>query len=157
MKKDGPIEPEYESGVIRISEEAWNQIKDLLTENMVHKKVDSTEHHLIFFNGEGYSELDFMMYEFNFCEQEMFYEDLSMALLDYANDEKITIQDMCELGISIVEGVDGQIINSTPLSEADVETLNGSRTRRIDCSTFRISNRLRKVQAETKGFNILLR
>ena len=123
MKKDGPIEPEYESGVIRISEEAWNQIKDLLTENMVHKKVDSTGHHLIFFNGEGYSELDFMMYEFNFCEQEMFYEDLSMALLDYANDEKITIQDMCELGISIVEGVDGQIINSTPLSEADVETL----------------------------------
>jgi len=123
-KKDGPIEPEYESGVIRVSDEAWEKIASLIPENIVHRKVEATGHHLLFFDGKGYSDLDFMMYEHNFCEQEMFYEDLLVALNNFPNDEKIKIQDMGELGISTVESVMGQIINCTPESESDMQTLS---------------------------------
>lgn len=107
---DETIEPTYEDGVIRVLESDWEKIKDLLPEGAKHHLVESTNHHLILFTAEAYAEIDFMMYEMNFCEQEMHYEDLVDALGYYTQEDKIKILDMCELQTSIITEIDGQII-----------------------------------------------
>ena len=54
--------------------------------------------------------LIFMMYEMNFCEQEMHYEDLVDALGYYAQEDNIRVLDVCELQTSTITEIDGQII-----------------------------------------------
>lgn len=109
-RQDETIEPTYEDGVIRVLESDWEKIKDLLPEGAKHHLVESTNHHLILFTAEAYAEIDFMMYEMNFCEQEMHYEDLVDALGYYTQEDKIKILDMCELQTSVITEIDGQII-----------------------------------------------
>ena len=109
-RQDETIEPTYEDGVIRVLESDWEKIKDLLPEGAKHHLVESTNHHLILFTAEAYAEIDFMMYEMNFCEQEMHYEDLVNALGYYTQEDKIKILDMCELQTSVITEIDGQII-----------------------------------------------
>ncbi len=109
-RQDETIEPTYENGVIRVLESDWEKIKDSLPEGAKHHLVESTNHHLILFTAEAYAEIDFMMYEMNFCEQEMHYEDLVDALGYYTQEDKIKILDMCELQTSIITEIDGQII-----------------------------------------------
>jgi len=107
---DESIFPNYEDGVIRVLESDWEKIKDLLPEGAKHHLVESTNHHLILFTAEAYAEIDFMMYELNFCEQEMHYEDLVDALGYYAQEDNIKVLDMCELQTSTITEIDGQII-----------------------------------------------
>jgi hypothetical protein len=107
---DETIFPNYEDGVIRVLESDWEKIKDLLPEGAKHHLVESTNHHLILFTAEAYAEIDFMMYEMNFCEQEMHYEDLVDALGYYAQEDNIKVLDVCELQTSTITEIDGQII-----------------------------------------------
>lgn len=107
---DETIFPKYEDGVIRVLESDWEKIKDLLPEGAKHHLVESTNHHLILFTAEAYAEIDFMMYEMNFCEQEMHYEDLVDALGYYAQEDNIKVLDVCELQTSTITEIDGQII-----------------------------------------------
>ena len=107
---DETIFPNYEDGVIRVLESDWEKIKDLLPEGAKHHLVESTNHHLILFTAEAYAEIDFMMYEMNFCEQEMHYEDLVDALGYYAQEDNIRVLDVCELQTSTITEIDGQII-----------------------------------------------
>lgn len=123
IRQDGSIFPTYEAGVIRIKESDWNTIGELLPNGARHEMVEETGHHLIFFDADAYAEIDFLMYEFNFCEQEMFYEDLKVALRNYDASMVIRAEDVCELGISTVNVVNGQCIETTPVKAGEGETL----------------------------------
>jgi len=109
-RQDGTIHPTYKAGVIRILKEDWEKIEELLPDGARHEIVEETQHHLIYFTGEAYSEIDFLMYENNFCEQEMYYEDLIHALNNYTDEEKIKILDTCELQTSVITEIDNQVI-----------------------------------------------
>jgi len=122
VKESGALEPVYESGFIRISDDAWTVIGNLLPDGASHHDFKTTGHHIIEFTGEAYGEIDFLMYLHNFVELEMFYEDIVFCLNMIPSQTPIGVKDMCELEISNILYTEGDVIITRHTKDIDTIT-----------------------------------
>ena len=124
-KEEGPLEPTYQSGFFRIDSNILTTLVELecIPEGCEIHTVPETKHKIIEYVGGAYNAIDFLMYIHNFCELEMYYEDILYCLNDVPQMQQIGIKDMNELGVSIITFVDGDIIMSEYEETADSETI----------------------------------
>ena len=123
-KDSGVLEPTYDSGFFRIDAEKLNEIEEMLPDGCEIHTVPSTQHKIIDYTGDAYNEIDFLMYLYNFCELEMFYEDIMFCLEKIPSKQYIGIKDMNELGLSVISYVDGDVIMTEFEEQTDFTTLN---------------------------------
>jgi len=123
-KDSGVLEPTYDSGFFRIDAEKLNEIEDFMPDGCEVYTVPRTQHKIIDYTGDAYNEIDFLMYLHNFCELEMFYEDIMFCLEKIPSKQYIGIKDMNELGLSVISYVDGDVIMSEFEEQTDFTTMS---------------------------------
>lgn len=122
-KDSGVLEPTYDSGFFRISEEKLSVIEEMLPDGCEVYTVPETGHKIIDYQGDAYNAIDFLMYLHNFCELEMYYEDIKFCLQSIPSKQYIGIKDMNELGESVISFVDGGIIMTEFEEQSETSTL----------------------------------
>jgi hypothetical protein len=122
-KDSGVLEPTYDSGFFRISDEKLSIIGEILPDGCDIHTVPSTGHKIIGYQGDAYNAIDFLMYLNNFCELEMYYEDIKFCLQSIPSKQYIGIKDMNELGESVITFVDGDIIMTEFEEQSEEKTL----------------------------------
>lgn len=125
-KDEGALEPTYQSGFFRIENEVLISISEMLPDGCIVHTVPSTGHKIIEYNGDAYNSIDFLMYLHNFCELEMYYEDLLFCLNLVPQMQLIGIKDMNELGISVITYVEGNVIMTEFGKQSDKETITNA-------------------------------
>ena len=122
-KDSGVLEPTYESGFFRISEDKLSVIQEILPDGCEVYTVPETGHQIIDYQGDAYNAIDFLMYLHNFCELEMYYEDIKFCLQSIPSKQYIGIKDMNELGESVITFVDGEVIMTEFEEQSETSTL----------------------------------
>ncbi len=122
-KDSGVLEPTYESGFFRISEDKLSVIQEILPDGCEVYTVPETGHKIIDYQGDAYNAIDFLMYLHNFCELEMYYEDIKFCLQSIPSKQYIGIKDMNELGESVITFVDGEVIMTEFEEQSETSTL----------------------------------
>lgn len=122
-KDSGVLEPTYDSGFFRISEDKLSIIEEMLPDGCEVYTVPETGHKIIDYQGDSYNAIDFLMYLHNFCELEMYYEDIKFCLQSIPSKQYIGIKDMNELGESVISFVDGGIIMTEFEEQSETSTL----------------------------------
>ena len=122
-KDSGVLEPTYDSGFFRISEDKLSVIEEILPDGCEVYTVPETGHKIIDYQGDAYNAIDFLMYLHNFCELEMYYEDIKFCLQSIPSKQYIGIKDMNELGESVISFVDGGIIMGEFEEQSETSTL----------------------------------
>ena len=90
-KDSGVLEPTYDSGFFRISEDKLSIIEEMLPDGCEVYTVPETGHKIIDYQGDAYNAIDFLMYLHNFCELEMYYEDIKFCLQSIPSKQYIGI------------------------------------------------------------------
>tara|TARA_R110000765_G_scaffold13542_4_gene40499 strand:+ start:5261 stop:7300 length:2040 start_codon:yes stop_codon:yes gene_type:complete len=125
-KDEGALEPTYQSGFFRIENEVLISISEMLPDGCIVHTVPLTGHKIIEYDGDAYNSIDFLMYLHNFCELEMYYEDLLFCLNLVPQMQLIGIKDMNELGISTITYVEGNVIMTEFGTQSEKETITNS-------------------------------
>ena len=122
-KDSGVLEPTYDSGFFRISEDKLSVIEEILPDGCEVHTVPETGHKIIDYQGDAYNAIDFLMYLHNFCELEMYYEDIKFCLQSIPSKQYISIKDMNELGESVITFVDGDVMMAEFEEQSEEKTL----------------------------------
>jgi len=125
-KDEGELEPSYQSGFFRIDSQVLSFIGEMLPDGCIVHTVPDTGHKIIEYDGDAYNSIDFIMYLHNFCELEMYYEDLLFCLNLVPQLQLIGIKDMNELGTSVITYVDGDVIMTEFGTQSDKETITNA-------------------------------